>query len=30
MSGNSAVKSDCTAEFGDRMAYAGRIVTLVK
>lgn len=30
MSGNSAVKSDCTAELGGRMAYAGRIVTLVK
>jgi hypothetical protein len=30
MSGNSAIKSDCTAELGGRMAYAGRVVTLVK
>jgi len=30
MSGNSAVKSDCTAELGGRKVYAGRIVTLVK
>jgi Flp pilus assembly protein TadG len=30
MNGNSAVKSDCTAELGGRKAYAGRVVTLVK
>jgi Flp pilus assembly protein TadG len=30
MNGNSAVKSDCTAELEGRKAYAGRVVTLVK
>jgi hypothetical protein len=30
MNGNSAIKSDCTAELGGRKAYAGRVVTLVK
>jgi Flp pilus assembly protein TadG len=30
MNGNSAVKSDCSAELGGREAYAGRVVTLVK
>jgi hypothetical protein len=30
MNGNSAVKSDCTAELGGRKAYAGRVVTLVR
>ncbi|TPK94515.1 MULTISPECIES: TadE/TadG family type IV pilus assembly protein [unclassified Mesorhizobium] len=30
MTGNSAVKSDCTAELGNRAMYAGRIITLAK
>ncbi|TPO12040.1 TadE/TadG family type IV pilus assembly protein [Mesorhizobium sp. B1-1-5] len=30
MTGNSAVKSDCTAELGGRTAYAGRMITLAK
>ncbi|RUT98404.1 pilus assembly protein [Mesorhizobium sp. USDA-HM6] len=30
MTGNSAVKSDCTAELGNREMYAGRMITLVK
>ena len=30
MTGNSAVKSDCTAELGNRAMYAGRMITLVK
>lgn len=30
MTGNSAVKSDCTAELGNREMYAGRMITLAK
>ena len=30
MTGNSAVKSDCTAELGNRAAYAGRMITLAQ
>ncbi|TIR85147.1 MAG: pilus assembly protein [Mesorhizobium sp.] len=30
MTGNSAVKSDCAAELGNREMYAGRMITLVK
>ncbi|RWG79246.1 TadE/TadG family type IV pilus assembly protein [Mesorhizobium sp.] len=30
MTGNSAVKADCTAELGNREMYAGRMITLVK
>ena len=30
MTGNSSVKSDCTAELGTREMYAGRMITLVK
>ncbi|WP_338011928.1 Tad domain-containing protein [Mesorhizobium sp. ORS 3428] len=30
MTGNSAVKSDCSAELGNRDMYAGRMITLVK
>lgn len=30
MTGNSSVKSDCTAELGNREMYAGRTITLVK
>jgi len=30
MTGNSAVKSDCTAELGSRAMYAGRLITLVQ
>ncbi|RAZ86966.1 pilus assembly protein [Mesorhizobium hawassense] len=30
MTGNSAVKSNCTAELGNREMYAGRMITLVK
>ncbi|MDX8502765.1 pilus assembly protein [Mesorhizobium sp. VK4C] len=30
MTGNSSVKSDCTAELGNREMYAGRMITLVK
>ncbi|TPJ55000.1 TadE/TadG family type IV pilus assembly protein [Mesorhizobium sp. B2-7-1] len=30
MTGSSAVKSDCTAELGNREMYAGRMITLAK
>ncbi|TPI19814.1 TadE/TadG family type IV pilus assembly protein [Mesorhizobium sp. B4-1-1] len=30
MTGSSAVKSDCTAELGNRAMYAGRMITLAK
>ncbi|TPL49864.1 TadE/TadG family type IV pilus assembly protein [Mesorhizobium sp. B2-4-6] len=30
MAGSSAVKSDCTAELGNRAMYAGRMITLAK
>jgi Flp pilus assembly protein TadG len=30
MTGNSAVKADCTAELGNREMYAGRMITLAK
>ncbi|CDX20813.1 conserved exported hypothetical protein [Mesorhizobium sp. ORS 3324] len=30
MTGNSAVKSDCTAELGNREMYAGRVITLAR
>ncbi|TGP57424.1 pilus assembly protein [bacterium M00.F.Ca.ET.230.01.1.1] len=30
MTGNSAVRSDCTAELGNREMYAGRMITLAK
>ncbi|SFO65078.1 Putative Flp pilus-assembly TadE/G-like [Mesorhizobium sp. NFR06] len=30
MTGNSAVKSDCTAELGNREMYAGRMITLAR
>ncbi|MDX8448027.1 TadE/TadG family type IV pilus assembly protein [Mesorhizobium captivum] len=30
MTGTSSVKSDCTAELGNREMYAGRMITLVK
>ena len=30
MTGNSAVKSDCSAELGGRAMYAGRMITLAK
>ncbi|WFP74938.1 TadE/TadG family type IV pilus assembly protein [Mesorhizobium sp. WSM4906] len=30
ITGNSAVKSDCAAELGNREMYAGRMITLVK
>ncbi|WP_214472749.1 TadE/TadG family type IV pilus assembly protein [Mesorhizobium sp. dw_380] len=30
MTGNSSIKTDCTAVFGNRDIYAGRLITLVK
>ncbi|TPL90479.1 TadE/TadG family type IV pilus assembly protein [Mesorhizobium sp. B2-3-12] len=30
MTGNSSIKTDCSAVFGDREMYAGRYITLVK